>query len=57
MRSASNDTELYFEQHGSSEFRFATTPLPPVRVLLHHYPGECRHGAEGEAPPHTPCAT
>src|ERR687894_2634605 len=27
MRSASNDTELYFEQHGSSEFRFATTPL------------------------------
>jgi non-heme chloroperoxidase len=27
MRSASNDTEPYFEQHGSSEFRFATTPL------------------------------
>ncbi len=27
MRSASNDTEPYFEQHGPSEFRFATTPL------------------------------
>src|ERR687894_3102455 len=45
MRSASNDTELYFEQHGSSEFRFATTPL--TTGLRVHYAEQGNR--EGEA--------
>ncbi len=44
MRSASNDTEPYFEQHGPSEVRFATTPL--TTGLRVHYAEQGDRGGE-----------